>query len=131
MRFGGELAKELKRGDIVLLRGDLGAGKTTLAKGIARALGIDPLGVTSPTFVIMHCYQGRWPVYHFDFYRLEDASALDSVERDEFFYGDGLSLVEWPQRLGDQLPPRYVQVELWHTEDEHRRITVTRKEAGS
>lgn len=125
-RFGRELTATFKRADIVLLRGDLGAGKTTLAKGIASGFGIDPNEVTSPTFVIMQCYQGRWPVYHFDLYRLEDAVALDSVERDEYFYGDGISLVEWPERLGDQLPSEYVDIELRHVTPEQRKITVRR-----
>lgn len=126
MRFGQDLVKHLKRGDIVLLQGDLGAGKTTLAKGVARALGVDPRSVTSPTFVLMHYYEGRWPLYHFDLYRLEDPAAVESVEYDEFFYGDGLSLVEWPERLGARLPPDYVKVELRHTPSGDRKIEAIR-----
>jgi tRNA threonylcarbamoyladenosine biosynthesis protein TsaE len=125
-RFGQDLVRHLRRGDIVLLRGDLGTGKTTLVKGVARALGVDPRSVTSPTFVLMHYYEGRWPLYHFDLYRLEDPAAVESVEYDEFFYGDGLSLVEWPERLGARLPPNYVKVDLRHTAFGHRKIEAVR-----
>lgn len=92
--LGEILSRELRPGDRLLLKGDLGAGKTTLVKGIARGLGFDGI-VTSPTFTIMQVYLGRLPVYHLDFYRLDDGDLIGD-EWEESYYGDGVTLIEWP-----------------------------------
>lgn len=92
--LGEIMSRELRPGDRVLLKGDLGAGKTTLVKGIARGLGFDGI-VTSPTFTIMQVYLGRLPVYHLDFYRLDNGD-LNGDEWEESYYGDGVTLIEWP-----------------------------------
>lgn len=92
--LGEILSRELRPGDRLLLRGDLGAGKTTLVKGIARGLGFDEV-VTSPTFTIMQVYLGTLPIYHLDFYRLDDRDQ-DGDEWEESYYGDGVTLIEWP-----------------------------------
>ena len=92
--LGEILSRELRPGDRLLLRGDLGAGKTTLVKGIARGLGFDGV-VTSPTFTIMQVYLGTLPIYHLDFYRLDDRDQ-DGDEWEESYYGDGVTLIEWP-----------------------------------
>lgn len=92
--LGEILSRVLRPGDRLLLKGNLGAGKTTLAKGIARGLGFEGM-VTSPTFTIMQVYPGRLPVYHLDFYRLE-AADQDQDEWAESYYGDGVTLIEWP-----------------------------------
>lgn len=98
MNFGRRLAGELGPGAIVSLEGGLGAGKTTLAKGIAAGLGVHDT-VTSPTFTIISEYLGRIPLYHMDLYRIEDEEELYNLGIDDFLYGDGVCLIEWIDRL--------------------------------
>lgn len=113
-------ARHLKKGDIILLQGELGAGKTTFTKGLAKGLGMKTNEVNSPTFILMNYYEGKLPVYHFDFYRLTQSKELKTVEMDEYFYGNGVSVIEWPERLGELLPKEYFQVMLDH-QGEHQR----------
>lgn len=120
IEVAAQFAKHLKAGDIVLLQGDLGAGKTTFTKGLAKGLGIKINEVSSPTFILMNFYEGKLPIYHFDFYRLTKDQELKSVEMDEYFYGKGVSIIEWPERLGDLAPKEYFKVALEH-EGEHQR----------
>ena len=120
-----QLAKQFKSGDIVFLRGELGAGKTVFMKGIAKALRVDPMNVSSPTFVLMNYYEGLMPIYHFDLYSLEKPEELKSVQFDEYFYGDGISIVEWPQRLGPLAPQDYWLVELTHKSENERDICIS------
>jgi tRNA threonylcarbamoyladenosine biosynthesis protein TsaE len=99
-------AATLEAGAILALRGDLGAGKTHFAKGIVGGLG-SKAEVTSPTFTLVHEYPGgRLPVYHFDFFRLEDQQSAARLGLDEYFFGDGISVVEWPDRFPDLIPPQ-------------------------
>jgi len=119
------LATQLKAGDIVLLQGDLGAGKTTFVKGLAQAFKVTPKKVVSPTFVIMNHYKGKLPLYHFDLYRLEKAQEIDTLDFDEYFYGEGISLIEWPERLGEYKPKQYYLVEFKHKGEHQREITIT------
>ena len=112
VRLGELLAQGLAPGDVVYLMGELGAGKTTLARGIARGLGY--LGqVTSPTFTLMNIYAGRVPIYHCDFYRLEEGDIHD-LGIEDYLERDGVTLVEWPERLLDDLPGRafYINIEV-------------------
>src|SRR5688500_15515044 len=95
MELGAKLGALARPGWVVGLSGDLGAGKTTFVKGVARGLGADPAGVTSPTFTFLHVYEGRIPVYHLDLYRLETADQVRDLGVDEFIGGNGLALVEW------------------------------------
>ncbi len=125
MRLAGQFVKNLKPGDIVFLQGDLGAGKTVFTKGLAKALGIDPQKVSSPTFIIMNHYDGKKPLYHFDLYRLENPEELKSVQFDEYFYGQGISVIEWPQRLGPLAPAEYWLVELSHANEHQRKICIS------
>jgi tRNA threonylcarbamoyladenosine biosynthesis protein TsaE len=101
---GARYGREARRGDIFALRGDLGAGKTQFVKGFVA--GVDsPAEVTSPTFVLVHEYGGgRLPVYHFDFYRLENRDALPGIGFDDYVFGDGISLIEWADRFRDVIP---------------------------
>lgn len=115
-------ARHLKKGDIVLLQGDLGAGKTTFTKGLAKGLGIKINDVNSPTFILMNYYDGKFPVYHFDLYRLTQDKELKTVEMDEYFYGNGVSVIEWPERLGELAPKEYFQVTLEHRSENQRMI---------
>jgi tRNA threonylcarbamoyladenosine biosynthesis protein TsaE len=103
-KIGRELAKELRAGSVLALKGELGSGKTQLAKGVAAGLGT-PAEVTSPTFTLIHEYPGgRLPLYHFDFFRLEDHQSAAQLGLDEYFFGDGVSVVEWADRFPDLIP---------------------------
>jgi len=111
-RLGEDLAMALRPGDVLALSGDLGAGKSTLARALIRALADDPgLDVPSPTFTLVQSYDGRLPVHHFDLYRLADASELDELGFDEALAG-GAALVEWPERATGRLPGGTVTVAL-------------------
>jgi len=102
--LGRRLSENLKAGAVLALQGDLGAGKTHFAKGIVHGLG-SKADVTSPTFTLVHEYPGgRLPVYHFDFFRLEDARSAARLGLDDYFFGDGVSVVEWPDRFPDLIP---------------------------
>ena len=94
--LGRRLAEQLKAGDVILLEGELGAGKSELARGVAGGLGVTET-VTSPSFTILNVYEsGRIPLYHFDWYRLESSEELYELGMDEYLGGDGIALVEWP-----------------------------------
>lgn len=105
------LAGFLIAGDVVLLQGNLGAGKTEFVKGLAEGLQVTE-GVTSPTFTLLNIYQGRVPVYHFDLYRLEEPEDLDNIGFSEFIGGDGVAVIEWPDLFSSEMPDEYVKVEL-------------------
>ena len=115
IRLGETLSPLLRPGDRLLLKGNLGAGKTTLVKGIARGLGFEGM-VTSPTFTIMQVYLGRLPVYHLDFYRLDDGEQ-DGDEWEESYYGDGVTLIEWPSP--DSTYPGDIIVKIEITDDDY------------
>ena len=109
---------------MVALQGDLGAGKTQFVKGVAAALGSTST-VTSPTFTLVHEYRdGRLPIYHFDFFRLEDRQAAINLALDDYFFGDGISIVEWADRFSDLIPEtgRWVRFEIG--EGDQRRIGI-------
>lgn len=114
IRLGEDLALALKTGDVLALSGDLGAGKSTLARALLRALADNPdLEVPSPTFTLVQSYDLRIPVAHFDFYRLGDRSELDELGFDEAIR-DGIAIVEWPDRMPDALPDSRIRVEIRH-----------------
>lgn len=97
--FGAELGRMLEPGVLVLLSGELGAGKTCLSGAVARGAGVSPdIAITSPTYTLMQEYCGRCPIYHFDLYRLADPDELLELGFDEFLHGTGIALVEWPER---------------------------------
>ena len=106
-----KLANRLIAGDVVLLQGDLGAGKTEFVKGLAEGLKVTER-VTSPTFTLMNLYQGTMPVYHFDLYRLDDAEDLANIGFEEFLGGEGVAIIEWPDLFPTEMPDEYVKVEL-------------------
>ena len=102
--FGEKFARDVRSGSILALQGELGAGKTEFTKGLVEGLGC-PAAVTSPTFTIIHEYTGgRLPVYHFDFFRLEDRARLTQLGLDDYFFGDGVCVVEWADRFRDLIP---------------------------
>lgn len=108
-QFGAALARLLFAGSVVTLDGELGSGKTTFAQGIARGLDIAGV-VNSPTFTIIKEYAGRLQLYHMDVYRLADGSG--GIDFDEYFYGDGVTVVEWAEIIQDLLPEEYLAVQL-------------------
>lgn len=121
IQLGTKLAGDLKAGDVIVLNGDLGAGKTTFTKGIAKGLGINEI-IKSPTFTIIREYQdGRLPLYHMDAYRLEEGGAED-LGLDEYFDGDGVSVVEWAQFAAEELPTEFLAITFRRTNDESSRI---------
>ena len=108
--LGARLAAQLNAGDVLLLEGDLGAGKSELTRGIARGLGISE-PVTSPTFTILQVHMGgRLPLYHFDWYRLQSAEELYELSLDEYLYADGVSVVEWPSMAEEAIPERHLRI---------------------
>lgn len=118
--FLGEL---VNANDVILLNGDLGAGKTTLTKGVAKGLGIKDR-VNSPTFNIMKIYfGGRIPLFHIDAYRLEDSNKDIGLE--EFIDGDGVCLIEWPNYINEFIPPHYLSISISHLGDDKREIIIT------
>lgn len=111
LALGERLGREAAGGDIFLLEGDLGVGKTVLAKGVARGLGItEP--VVSPTFTIVHEYEGRLPLYHFDVYRIGDPDEMYDIGFDEYLFGEGVCLIEWPSQVEELLPETVVRITI-------------------
>jgi tRNA threonylcarbamoyladenosine biosynthesis protein TsaE len=118
---GRSYGREARRGDVFALRGDLGAGKTQFVKGFVAGLE-SKADVTSPTFVLVHEYaDGRLPVYHFDFYRVENRDALLRLGFDDYIFGDGISLIEWADRYAELIPDhaKWLSFEL---KDENTRV---------
>ena len=115
-KFGIFLGENLRPGDVVCLNGDLGAGKTTLTKSIAKGLGIDDY-VTSPTFTIVNEYYGKTDLYHIDTYRLDDMVDVDYLGFDEYFYSDGVTIVEWAEKIRDALPEEYMEINIKSNDD--------------
>lgn len=124
IELGRQLARELPRKAVVLLIGNLGAGKTTLAKGIVSGLGAaDPDEVSSPTFTLVHEY-GDGRVYHVDLYRLDTAAEVASIGLDEIFDRDALVLIEWGERFPGLMPPDRIEIRLNVVDGDRREITV-------
>ena len=123
--FGRRLAKEIKPGAVLALKGDLGAGKTQFVKGLVGGLGSNA-AVASPTFTIIHEYPGgRFPIYHFDFFRVEDRQSAIGLGLDDYFFGDGVCVIEWADRFSELIPEqaRWIDFEI---ESEHTRAITTR-----
>ncbi|CAM4114244.1 tRNA (adenosine(37)-N6)-threonylcarbamoyltransferase complex ATPase subunit type 1 TsaE [Mesobacillus thioparans] len=122
--FAKRLAGLLKEGDVIALEGDLGAGKTTFTKGLAEGLGITR-NVNSPTFTIIKEYQGRLPLYHMDVYRVEDA--FEDLGFEEYFEGNGVTVVEWAHLIEAQLPQELLLLQLYLDDNGARRVVVEPK----
>lgn len=112
LALGQRIAKWLRPGDTVNLIGELGAGKTVLVKGIAAGLGIDPATVTSPTFSLIHEYTGSMSLFHFDAYRLQRPEEWEDLGYEEYFRGNGISVVEWGDLVEAYLPTEYLEIEI-------------------
>ena len=120
--LGRQLGASLGAGDVVALYGELGAGKTHLVKGICAALDISQHAVASPTYTIVHEYKGRTPVYHLDAYRITEPRELYELGYEDYFYSDGICLVEWPERIASLLPEGTLRLVLRHLGDHRRYI---------
>ena len=123
--IGEKLAKELRAGDVLLLLGNLGAGKSELTRGIARGLGVTAT-VASPSFTILNVYdEGRVPLYHFDWYRLNDVEELYEMGMEEYLGGDGVAVVEWPSQCPEAVPESYLEVNIVTVSETEREIILT------
>ena len=112
LQLGSRLGKFCKAGDVILLHGDLGVGKTVFSKGIGEGLGIEE-PISSPTFTILQVYEeGRIPLYHFDVYRIADIEEMEEIGYEDYFYGEGVCLIEWAKQIQEILPDRTIQVTI-------------------
>jgi tRNA threonylcarbamoyladenosine biosynthesis protein TsaE len=122
--LGARLGRLLAPGDFIALVGELGAGKTQFAKGIAVGLEVDSdTPVTSPTYTILNIYQGRIPLYHFDLYRLHGPEDVAELGFEEYFSGRGACVVEWAERLAEEVPVDLLTVTLSHVEADTREVS--------
>jgi len=124
-----KLAKSALQGEIYTLSGDLGVGKTAFAGGFAIGLGVLE-HVVSPTFSILNVYEGRLPLYHFDMYRIEDSAELLNIGHEEYFYGDGICLIEWPEMVFNEIPASAIEIKLCKDPEkgnDYRHITIKNK----
>jgi len=121
--LGAQLAEILDTGAVVALCGDLGTGKTHLVKGVAEGLGISPTAVRSPTFTILHSYdEGHRPLHHFDAYRVQTPDEFVELGFEEYVHGDGITCIEWADRVESLLPPQTIHLRLSHLDSNRRRI---------
>lgn len=121
--IGCRLGAKLDKGGFVALYGELGAGKTAFVRGLARGLSAGE-AVSSPTFTLMHRYEGRLPVYHFDAYRLKNADEAEELGFEEYFYGDGVCVVEWAEKLQNILPGERMDVKITRAGENIREIAL-------
>ena len=139
VQLGTKIGESLQSGDLVLLFGDLGAGKTTLTQGIARGLGVaEDEYVRSPSFTLINEYRGRMPVFHIDLYRIESASQLENLGLEEILFGEGTSIVEWAEKLFPEDQKNFIieddqpriEINLKISETESRDIEIQLKNLG-
>ena len=117
INLGERLGTLLQKNDVLILSGELGAGKTTFTKGLAKGLGIRQM-IKSPTYTIVREYEGRLPLYHLDVYRIEGDA--DSIDLDEFLFGCGVTVIEWGHLLGEDLPDAYLELKILKEADGRR-----------
>lgn len=123
-RIGEKLGRLVNEGNIICLSGDLGAGKTAFTKGIAKGMGVEDY-VTSPTYTIINEYEGRLPLYHFDVYRLNDVEEMYELGYEEYFFGDGVVVVEWADIVRDIIPGERLWITILNARgDDTREIII-------
>lgn len=126
--FGKSLGEQAKAGTVYTLIGDLGVGKTVFTQGLAKGLGIQE-PISSPTFTIVQVYEeGRLPLYHFDVYRIGDVEEMEEIGYEDYFYGEGVSLIEWANLIEEILPEKYTEIKIEKDLEkgfDYRKITVT------
>lgn len=118
--LGSRIAGVLKGKEMIAMFGDLGAGKTAFTRGLCEGLGIDE-GVSSPTFAIVNAYSGRYPVYHFDMYRIKDVDDLFATGFYDYI-GTGVTIIEWSENIESELEPDCIRIRITKTDDENERI---------
>jgi len=125
LAIGTAIGRLLRGTEIILLQGGLGSGKTVLAKGIARGLGIKKESVSSPTFVLLRVYVAKVPLYHFDLYRLKTTEDILSLGYHEYFYAQAAVVIEWPERLKYLLPKDFLKINLSLAGKQKRKLRFT------
>ena len=115
-------SKQISEGDVICLNGELGAGKTHFVRGFVKGFGLPAEVVSSPTFTIINEYEGTIPVYHFDCYRLEHFSEALEIGAEDYFYGNGVCIIEWPEKIQEILPDHTIDVKIDVTGKEEREI---------
>lgn len=125
IEIGKKIGSLLKKGDILAMQGTLAAGKTTITKGIAESLGVTDV-ITSPTFCLISEYEGKIPLYHFDVYRLEGSEDFINLGAEDMIYGDGVSIIEWSEKIMDELPSStiIIRLETDSSDNSSRKITI-------
>ena len=121
IKLGEKIGKVLKEGDVVLLDGDLSAGKTTITKGIGLSLGVKKI-INSPTFTIVKTYSGDINLYHLDLYRLDGLN--NDFDLEEYIEADGVTVIEWPHQVDELIPSEYLEIKLFKLDNDERRIEV-------
>lgn len=127
--LGKKIGGMLKNGDVIAMQGTLAAGKTTITKGIAAALGIEDT-ITSPTFCLISEYQGKMPLYHMDVYRLNGAEDFAELGTDDMIYGNGVSIIEWSEKIITELPQKTILLKITPQEDGTRLIEIDNWQNG-
>ncbi|UCE20478.1 MAG: tRNA (adenosine(37)-N6)-threonylcarbamoyltransferase complex ATPase subunit type 1 TsaE [Gemmatimonadota bacterium] len=122
--FGVELARDLEPQTVIALIGDLGSGKTCLTQGICAGLEVEEY-VTSPTFTLINEYRGRLPVYHFDLYRIDDLKEMLDLGYEEYFYGNGVCVIEWAEKMETLLPEKRIEILLKRIGENEREFRIT------
>jgi len=127
INIGREISGNVKSGDIFLINGDLGAGKSVLVRGIASGLGINT-PMPSPTFTIVNDYKGKFLIYHFDLYRINDPFELYEIGFEDYIYSQGVTFIEWPSKAGELLPENAINIDIKFGNDNSRIIDIKWKE---
>lgn len=127
--LGKKIGGMLKNGDVIAMQGTLAAGKTTITKGIAAALGIEDT-ITSPTFCLISEYHGKMPLYHMDVYRLNGAEDFAELGTDDMIYGNGVSIIEWSEKIMTELPRKTILLKITTQEDGTRLIEIDNWQNG-
>jgi tRNA threonylcarbamoyladenosine biosynthesis protein TsaE len=129
IELGRKIGSRLKKGDIIAMQGTLAAGKTTITKGIAQALDINET-ITSPTFCLISEYSGKMPLYHMDVYRLEGTEDFINLGTDDMLYGDGVTVIEWSEKIMDELPENTIILRITPKDDGTRLIEIDNWQNG-
>ena len=121
--FAKSLSDKAHAGELYALYGELGAGKTVFAKGFAKGLLVEE-EITSPTFTVLEEYSGRLPFYHFDLYRIDNDMEFENLNFEDYWFGSGICIVEWPQKAGKRLPDNSIKVEISYINETSRKISI-------